>query len=56
MMTYYVRTADGHDYRVGVWNGGEWRPGDRWMALLECRSLKEPGAYVWGKSIKVGAS
>lgn len=50
MMTYYVRSTDGSDYRVGVWNGGEFQPGDRHMAIMECHLLKEPGAYVWGRT------
>ena len=48
-MTYYVRSVDGSDYKVGVWNGGEWRDGDKWMALQELHALKEDGAYVWGR-------
>lgn len=49
-MHYFVRSTDGADYSVGLWNDGEWRPLCKADALRECALLDEPGAYVWGKS------
>lgn len=49
MMTYFVRSADGADYRVGTWRDGEWFPGSLDDAIRERNMLAEPGAYVWGR-------
>lgn len=48
-MDYYVRDSTGHDYSVGTWVDGRWRPGTREDAIRECFLLAEPGSYVWGK-------
>lgn len=48
---YFVRSEDGVDYRAGLYHNGEWRFATRQETVRERQLLKEPGAYVWGRSV-----
>lgn len=49
-VSYFVRSTDGTDYRVGYWLNGVYFPGARADAIRELQLLDEPGSYVWGRS------
>jgi hypothetical protein len=43
---YYVQDANGVPYKVGVWEGGKFRPGSLADAYVELDKLDEEGAKV----------